>query len=187
MPAFLFALVTVALTSFGGRDQLLVADLSARQGQRVGLLLVGCIIAVLTAGAMALSGQYIASMLPSAGKTMLVAFALLAATFELAWPVKTKKPEEPTYSLGATAIVMLARQVGDGSRFLIFAFAAWSGTPWFAAAGGAVGGIIAIAAGWAMAEDLQAVLPVKLMRRALAGIVLVVGVYVALSARGIIV
>lgn len=186
MPAFFLALVAVALTSFGGRDQLLIADLSARQGGRLGLLVVGCIIAVITAAAMALSGQYIASILPSAGKTMLVAFALFAAAFELAWPVKVKPPKEPTYSLGATAIVMLARQLGDGSRFLIFAFAASTGTPWFAAAGGALGGMIAIAAGWAMAEDLPVTLPLKLIRRVLAAIILIVGIYVGLSARGIV-
>lgn len=186
MPGFLFALVAVALTSFGGRDQLLVAHLSAQQGARIGVLVTGCIIAIITAAAMALSGQYIAAMMPSAGKVMLVAFALLAAAAELAWPVKVKQPSEPTHSLGATAIVMLARQIGDGSRFLIFAFAASSGTPWFAAAGGALGGIIAIVAGWAMAGDLQAIFPLKLIRRVLAVIVLVVGIYVALSARGIV-
>ncbi|MGB7372597.1 hypothetical protein [Pontixanthobacter sp.] len=186
MSVFLFALVAVILTSLGGRDQVLAAHLSAQQGARVGVLVTGSMIAIITAAVAALSGQYIAGVMPGAGKMMLVAFALLAASIELAWPVDVKQPSEPTHSLGALAIVMLARQIGDGSRFLIFALAVFGAAPGYAAAGGALGGILVIGAGWAMADDLQAIFPLKLMRRILAAIILLVGLYVGLSARGII-
>ena len=62
MSAFLFALVAVALTSLGSRDQLLIARISGTLGSNAGLLITGCLVAVITAVAMAYGGQYIAAM-----------------------------------------------------------------------------------------------------------------------------
>ena len=186
MSAFLFALVAVMVTSLGSRDQLLIANISERLGRPTPLLIIGCVVAVITAVLMTLSGQYIAALLPSAAKTMLVGFALMMAAVELAWPNKRSFIKEPTRSLVATAIVLFARQVGDGSRFLIFAFAAGSGTPWFAAIGGALGGIGAVILGWSMAGDLAKTLPLRTIRATLAVILFVAAIVTGLSARGLL-
>ena len=49
----------------------------------------------------------------------------------------------PTRSLGAVALVLLARQIGDGARFAVFALAAWTVWPVTAGLGGAIGGAAA--------------------------------------------
>ncbi len=174
------------VTSLGSRDQLLVANISGRLGRSVPLLVIGCCVAVMTAVLMTLSGQYIAALLPSAAKTMLVAFALMMAAVELAWPNKRSFIKEPTRSLVAIASVLFVRQVGDGSRFLIFAFAAGSGIPWFAAVGGALGGIGAVLIGWTMADDLVKTLPLRTIRVVLAIILAIAAIITGLTARGLL-
>ncbi|MXO91874.1 hypothetical protein [Pontixanthobacter aquaemixtae] len=186
MSGFLFALVAVMATSLGSRDQLLIANIAAKLGRSTGLLLVGCAVAIGTAVAMTFAGQYIAAMLPSAGKTMLVAFALMIAAAELAWPNKRSLIKEPTRSLVAIGLVLLARQMGDGSRFLIFAFAAGSGIPWFAGIGGALGGIGAVIVGWFLAEELAGKLPLRKLRIAMAVALAIAAIAIGLSARGLL-
>ncbi|MDN3646393.1 TMEM165/GDT1 family protein [Pontixanthobacter aestiaquae] len=186
MSAFLFALVAVMVTSLGSRDQLLIANISGRLGRSIPLLVISCCVAVITALLMTLSGQYIAALLPSAAKTMLVAFALMIAAVELAWPNKRSFIKEPTRSLTAIGVVLFVRQVGDGSRFLIFAFAAGSGTPWFAAVGGALGGIGAVLIGWMMADELAQTLPLRSIRLVLSVVLAIGAIVTGLSARGLI-
>lgn len=186
MSAFLFALVAVALTSLGSRDQLLIARISGTLGASAGLLVTGCVVAVITAVAMAYGGQYIAAMLPAAGKTMLVAFALMMAAAELAWPNTIGLIREPTRSLGAIALVLLVRQFGDASRFTIFAFAAATGTPWFAAAGGAFGGVLGVVLAWSMGDALAERVPLRAIRIVLAVLLAVAALVIGLSARGLI-
>src|SRR3546814_5437124 len=53
-------------------------------------------------------------------------------------------------SLGAIGIVLLARQIGDGARFVVFALAAWASLPTAAALGGALGGAAAVTLGWTL-------------------------------------
>ncbi len=185
MTEFFLALVAVAVTSFGARDQRLVADLAERLGQGGGLLIVAMLSGAVTAAFMAFAGSWIGVLLPPAAKTMLVAFALIAAAVELAWFRAAKQVREPTRSLGATGIVLAAMQVGDGPRFLVFAIAAAFASPFLAAVGGFAGGAVAAAFGWAMAGDLEA-LPLKKIRRYGAVAIALFAIGVGLNARGIL-
>ena len=139
MASFLMALVAVFAVSLGGRDQLLVARLADRLGRGRGLLAVGVASSAISAFAMAFAGLAMALVLPEPAAHMLVAIALLVAAGELAWKHKAALPKEPTRSLFATFVVLLARQLGDAARFLVFAFAA-GGSAWLAGGGGALGG-----------------------------------------------
>lgn len=184
MNAFLFAFAAVLLVSIGGRDQLLVARLAERLGRSGGLLLVGAIASALSAAAMAAAGLAMALVLPPAAADMLVAFGLLIAAGELAWHRKAKLPHEPTASLFATLVVLLARQLGDAARFLVFAFAA-GGSAWLAAAGGAFGGFAALALAAVLGAEIEG-WPLRAVRIGLAALLAVAGVVIALTARGII-
>lgn len=184
MAAFLLALVAVLAVSLGGRDQLLVARLAERLGKGGGLLAVGFLASTITALLMAAAGLAMALLLPGAAADMLVAIALLFAAVELAWQRGTKLPEEPTRSLFATFVVLLARQLGDAARFCVFAFAA-GGSAWLAGIGGALGGTAALALGIALAGELAG-WPLRLIRLVLAGVLLITAVGVGLTARGII-
>ena len=184
MASFLFALVAVFAVSLGGRDQLLVARLAARLGRGGGLLAAGLLSSVLSAFAMATAGLAMALVLPEPAADMLVAFALVIAAVELAWLRRAALPEEPTRSLFATFVVLLARQLGDAARFIVFAFAA-GGSAWLAGAGGALGGFAALAMGAMLEEDLT-LWPRRAIRLVLAAGLVAAGLAVALTARGLI-
>lgn len=185
MPAFLLALVAVALVSVGGRDQLLVARLAQRLGRSGALLVLAGLVALATAAAMAWAGALVAARLGPNARTMLVALALLLAAAELAWQRADRAPAEPTRSLGAIGVVLLARQLGDAARLAVFAFAAAFAAPVYAAAGGALGGMAALAAGWAMAGEIER-WPLARLRQGLALVVGAVAIVLGLKARGLI-
>lgn len=184
MAAFLLALVAVFAVSLGGRDQLLVARLAERLGRGGGLMAVGALASAASALAMAAAGLAMALVLPAAAAVMLVAMALLIAAAELAWQRKAALPGEPTRSLFATFVVILARQAGDAARFCVFALAA-GGSAWLAGIGGALGGTAALALGIALAGELDR-WPLRAIRRALAGLLLVAAITAGLAARGIV-
>lgn len=183
MDSFLFALLLVFALAFGARDQWLVAQWSDALGRSVPLLLLGIVCAVLSAALMAWLGEGFAALLPPRASRMLVAFALALAAFELVWPVKNIAPREPTRSLGAIAIVLAARQVGDAARITIFALAASAHWPASAALGGAIGGGAAIALGWSLGAARLSRWPVLELRRSLAAGLLVAALFIVLSAR----
>ncbi len=186
MPSFFLTMLAVLLTSTGARDQLLMARLSAALGGSVGLLLAGWLSAAAVAAVMAIAGSAIAGFLPPPGKLMLAAFALIAGGAELASNRKAKQPDEPTRSLFAIFVVLLARQMGDGTRFLIFALAIATGSALLAGVGGAVGGGVALTIGWALGEDATAKLPLRAIRILMGVLFLIAGVYTAIDARGLI-
>ena len=186
MPSFLFAFVAVLLVSIGARDQLLIARLAQALGRRASLLLIACASAVAISALMAWGGAAIAAIVPPSGKAMLVAIALFLAAVELFWPNREKTPKEPTRSLFAFGIVILARQLGDAARFLVFALAAATGVPWLAGAGGALGGCAALALGWMLAGDLETKWPLRAIRGVLGTVILITALFIGLSARGII-
>jgi putative Ca2+/H+ antiporter (TMEM165/GDT1 family) len=185
MPTLLFALIATALASIGGRDQRLIAAFADKLGKAGALWLTGCLVAVVTAAIAAWVGSAMAVLLPSAAKQMLAAIALAVAGAEMLWPRSDREPEEPTRSLGAFAIVLAARQIGDGPRFLIFAFAVAGNSPALAAAGGAVGSAAALALGWSLGGDLARRVPLKGLRIAIAVLLLLAGAVIAIFARGL--
>lgn len=183
MDSFLFSLLVVFALAMGGRDQWLVARWADALGRRSSLLVLGIGSAAATSALMTWAGAGIAALLPGRAAQMLIAFALAIAAFELAWPVSRKQPEEPTRSLGAIAIVLAARQVGDAARFAVFAFAAAASLPAAAALGGALGGGAAIALGWSLGVAGISRWPLALLRRGLAGCLFLAALFIGLNAR----
>ncbi|MEL6737866.1 MAG: hypothetical protein AAFO28_02965 [Pseudomonadota bacterium] len=191
MDSFLFCLLLVAGIALGGRDQRVIAQLSDALADRSGplirrpvpLLVLGCVCAGLSAGVMTYAGLSLAALLPQRAAQMLVAFALALAAFELAWPVRVKPTREPTRSLGAIGLVLLWRQLGDGARFVIFAFAAGAVYPLAAFAGGALGGGAAIVMGWMMGDTQFASWPLYVIRRTFALCMIVAALFIGLNAR----
>lgn len=184
MSSFLFGFALVLLVSLGARDQLLVARLAGRTGP--GLLVAGVLAATASAAVMAWAGSLVSTLLfPEAGK-MLVAIALAVAAVELAWPIRSSAPREPSHSIFAAFVVLLARQIGDAGRFMVFAIAAWTALPWLAAAGGAAGGAAALALGWAAGSALETSLPLRRIRLGLAAALLLAALAIGLGVRGML-
>jgi Ca2+/H+ antiporter, TMEM165/GDT1 family len=180
---FLLAMLLVAMLAMGGRDQRMVAQWADSLGQSATLLGVALATSCLSAGAMAYIGAEFASLLPRRAAQMLIAFALALAAAELALPVRLKEPGEPPRSLVALGIMLLARQFGDGARFAVFAFAAWSVWPMTAGLGGAIGGAAAVSLGWAVGGETLAGWPLRPLRIALAIGLAIAALFIGLAAR----
>ena len=191
MDSFLFCLVLVAAIALGGREQMLVAQLSDRLSDRSGvlvrrpvpLLALGLVCCVISAGVMAYAGMTLADILPQRAAQMLVAFALAIAAFELAWPVRMKVVKEPTRAGVAIAAVILWRQLGDAARFTIFSFAAEATYPLTAFLGGALGGAAALIIGWWAGLEPLSRLPLRWIRLALGAVLFVGALFIGLDAR----
>jgi len=180
---FLLAMLLVAALATGGRDQLMVAQWAGTLGQSAQLLAVALGCACLSAGAMAWIGAEFAALLPRRAAQMLVAFAFALAAGELALPVRLKPPAEPTRSLAALEIVLLARQIGDGARFAVFALAAWTVWPVTAGLGGASGGAAAVTLGWAVGAETLARWPLRMLRIGLAVCLAIAALFIGIQAR----
>lgn len=150
MTGLVFTLVAVLLAGVGARDQITLAQLSGLQGGRMALLLTGVLTACLTAAFAAWAALAVMPMLMPNARLVLAAMALALAGAESLVFAPRRKPEEPTHSLGALAVVLLAHQLTDAARFLVFAIAVATAAPVSAGVGGAVGGALVVGLGWAV-------------------------------------
>lgn len=175
MTGFLLAMIATFLAGFGGRDQVLVATFAERQGQRPALLLVALASAVMAAAAAIWLAAAFAPGLTAPVRRMLAVLALGLAALEMLLSRPRRRPDEPTQSLGAFGIVLLAQQLTDASRFLLFAISVASILPGAAGLGGALGGAAVVVVGWAGGRALLD-LPLLRIRRWLGGALLVLAV-----------
>lgn len=174
MAGFLFALLAVLTTGLGARDQVLMARMAGRGS----VLPVGLVCALLATAAAGWAGHAVAPLIDSGTRAMLVAMALGFAAVELIFVRPGRKPLEPTQSLGAFAVVILAQQLTDAARFTVFAIAAASPLPWVAVGGGALGSAASVLAGWLGGSGWEAQ-PLGRIRRALGIVLLLVTLYLA--------
>jgi len=186
MSAFFLAFLGALLASVGARDQVLVATMRDHLGGHAGLLVVAWLVAIGSAIVAAVAGFWIGTLLPAPAKIMFVAIALLLSGAELAWPRRADLPREPTRSLGAIALVLTGHVLTDAARFLILAVAAALAAPALAAAGGALGGGVALTLGWIAGSDLARHRYLRLIRVGIAVVLGILGIVVGLGARGIV-
>lgn len=183
MSGFYFALLAVILAGLGARDQVTIAGLSLRQGQRPGILIVGLFVSAATAALAAWGAALVAPLLAPPARLFMAAAALGLAGGESLLFAPRGKPDEPTHSLGALAIVLLAYQITDAARFLVFAIAVATNAPMPAGLAGAVGGAVLLGAAWAVPE-VAGHPRVRLIRRCLGVGMFLLAIWIGLSATG---
>lgn len=183
MTAAFLAFLAALLAGVGARDQLLVAGLAARRLLPPAFVIVGVVTAVLAAAAAAKAAEFLSPMLTPDARVMFAGLAALIGGVECLVVVPRRTPEEPTHSLFAATVVLLAHQLTDGSRFLIFAIAVATAVPAGAALGGAAGGAATVVIGAMLGEAL---LPrhLRLARRLIGAGFLLVGAWLVLQALG---
>jgi hypothetical protein len=180
MDGFYFTLLAVLLAGIGGRDQVLVANLTRVQGARPAVLVLALAISIATASFAAWAAITVAPLLGPLARQFFVAMALVFAGGESLLIRPRRSLREPTMSLGALAFAVLAFQLIDAARFLIFAMAIATGGPILAGIAGAVGGAVLVAAGW-MAPDVFAERWVGIARRVIGAVLLAFGLWLAWS------
>jgi hypothetical protein len=176
MAAALYAFVAAMIAGIGARDQLLVAGLVARQGRGWPILLTGLTTALLSSAMVVLAARAIGGELNNRAGLLLAALALALAALELALVQPRRAPQEPTRSLGAAGIVLLAVQLTDATRFLIFAIAIATEAPRTAGLGGMAASLVVVAVGWLGGADLLR-LPLRPVRRGLAAVLMLVATW----------
>jgi hypothetical protein len=183
MSGFLFAFLAVLIAGLGARDQQVVAVLAAKRGQRPASLIIAMLSAIVATAIAAAGARLVIPMLAGEARAVLAALALALAGAEMLLARRWRRPQEPTDSLGAFAIVLFAQQLTDAARFLVFAIAVATAALVPAALGGALGSIGVVAAGWIGADELvrRNLAP---LRRGLGGVLLAIGLYLGLATLG---
>ena len=148
MSGFLFALVACLLASLGARDQVLVARLTAALGPRLTLLAAALVAAAATAALAAWAGSRMLADLAPAHRPVAAGLALIAAGGEMLILGPGRAPTEPTRSLFAAFVVLLAQQVTDAARLLVLALAVATAAPVPAGLGGALGSGAGLLVAW---------------------------------------
>jgi hypothetical protein len=183
LTGFILALVAVLLSGLGARDQLLVAALSRNPGPRPGVLLVAISVCCATAALAGWAASLLSPMMTFPARLFLAALALGFAGVEALVLRPGREAQEPTLSLGALTLVLVAHQLTDAARFLIFGIALASDARMPATLGGGVAGILLLAAAWG-APEWFVWQRLRWPRRSLGLIMLLLAVWLGMRALG---
>jgi len=183
MAAFYLTFVAVLLSGIAARDQVVIAALTRAQGRRWGVLVTGLVCAAATSALAAYAAARFLATLPVPARPVLAAIVIGLAGLEQLILSPRRTPREPTHSLGALGLVLLAHQVTDAARFTLFGLAIGKGAPLVAGLGGGLAGLILIAAAWGLAE-VFAGRRIRVWRRVVGGLMLVIAIAMFLTARG---
>ena len=119
----LIVMVATFAAASGGRAQSTLARLSGALGASGPLLLTGLTTAGITSLAMALVGAWLGGLATGQARAALVGAGLVAAALYLARTARVKPLREPTRSVGAIALALVAQQLFDAPRWIAFAAA----------------------------------------------------------------
>ena len=184
MTGFLLAFIGVLLAGTGARDQVLVAALVRRQGARPAVLVTGFAVSIAAAAFAGWTASLVAPTLNDDARLFMAALAVGLAGLEALLLHPPRPAVEPTYSIGALALVLAARQVTDAARFLVFGIALALNAPMQAAAGGAAGGMVLTGCAWMVPEMFTWRL-LRLPRRVIGAALLLLAAGLGLAAGGL--
>lgn len=185
MPAFYLTLIAALLAGIGARDQVTVAGLSLRQGQRPGVLIVALLSAGLTAIFAAWAAHMLLVKLPPPARMIFAAIALGLAGIESLLLAPRRDPREPTHSLGALLLVLIMHEITDAARFLVFGMGVGFAAPIPAGVAGVLGGGLLVAFAW-LWPDLLGTPAARQTRRIVGALLTVVALSIFLSEFGIL-
>ena len=187
MDAIMLALVAVALANADGRTGIFLSQLLGLRDDR--RLVFGLAVTAFLANAVvaAIAGAIANAMIGQGIVLLLVAFALLSAAVSLVWPWRIGPDAASLASASAPLLGarMLLAQLGDRSHFLIGALAATSGAGVWAAAGGMIGWVLAMAPFLAFGPALAEQRAARLIRWIAAAILTLWGARKAMGAFGL--
>lgn len=180
MESLLTAFLGGALAEWGDRTQLLVVLLAARSKRPLAVLLALLVAAIVSNVVGAYAGHWIAQILDRRATTLLLALALV---FSGVAGLIGRNPPDPGARGGffIALILLLAAELGDRTQFLAFGITARFDAPVLATAG-ATAGIMAAALPAALLGAQFETLPNRALRLGAAGLFLVVGFVVGVTA-----
>lgn len=183
MTGFILALIAVLISGLGARDQLTVAALSRNIGSRPATLIVAIAVCCLTAAFAGYAATLVAPLLAPPARLFLAALALGFAGLEALLLSPVRDPKESTNSLVALTVVLLAHQLTDAARFLIFGVALAADARMPAVLGGGIAGVLLLTAAWA-APEVFGWERLRWVRRGFGVVMLLLGLWLGLRAMG---
>ncbi|MBC7985262.1 MAG: TMEM165/GDT1 family protein [Sphingomonadaceae bacterium] len=179
-------LVTAALAEWGDKTQLLALALAVRFGKPVQII-AGIAVAALASSLIGgFGGSIIRPLISHEASLLMLALAFLFAGFGGFMPFRERAPG---LSLGAFVTSMLAffaLEIGDKTQFLALGFAAVNGAWIVTACAAAAGIVLTCGVAVVMGEALRERLPLRLIRRVIAGLFLLAGFVIAIIALGLV-
>lgn len=182
MDALLPAFIAVLLAETGDRVQ--------NQAHRLGLTfadhrpIYAALIAVtfLTLSISGIGGSYIANLISFDARTLFAALALLLAGLPMLLRVKPAKPITLTQPFFTSLARFLPAQIAGASPFIVAGLAARSDMAGFAIAGGFAGVMVAAIPPLLLRDEWPGVLPLILLRRIAAVLLIGAGLWLAINA-----
>jgi len=178
MNGAIFALVACFLATIGARDQMLLAALTVRQGWRTSLVVMALATGAFASAIAAFVALEGVGLFNHKVQLIIAMLGLGMAGGESLLRRPRRIPDEPTNSLFAAMLVLLADQITDPARFIIVAFAIETGEPIPAALGGMMGCGAALVLGTFNAERLVQSKHTVPNARRLAGVLLLLAAIV---------
>lgn len=181
MIPFYLTFLAVLLSGLAARDQVTIASLTRAHGKRPSVLIAAIAISIATATFAGWAASQIIPVMQPDPRIFLCGLTIGLAGAESLLIAPRGAGREPTRSLGAFSFVIAAHQLTDATRFIVFGIALAAQAPITAAAGGALGAIVLVAAGWAVpgiALDPRS----RIARRLLGVGLFFLGAYVAMRA-----
>ena len=187
MEALLPAFVACLLAEMAARVQLTTESYAAPshavQRRAWGLCAALLLSTLLSLAIGAVGGALMGPLVTYEARTLLLGLALLMAGATILFRLKADQMTDTPK--GAPLWRYLATQLGDNSQFIVFAFAARGNAPVLAALGGLAGVMAAGCLPLLLDQDFRR-LPLALMRRISAALLLIAGLFSALHALDLI-
>ena len=188
MDAFLTSLFICLWAEMGDRTQILCAVMAIRFGREkpviLGLIAATVLNSLLSAYVGAAVGRYISE---EPARLFYALSLLFAGAGMIWWRRRVDTLDDWTPGAFWTSFLgLFILQLGDKGQFIIAATSARTQAPEFAAAGGALGTIMACIAAVLLREKMAKLIPVKAIRIAGGIVFLLAGLAVAMSAWGLI-
>ena len=182
MEALLPAFITVLLTECDGKVQR-NTDALALHFHRVRPILLALIASTLISLVLAgIGGAIVAPLITYQARTLLLGLAFLVAGGSMVLDGKPVTSPNGNRAFPVSLWRYGVAQFGDNSQFIVFAFAARSDQPLLAGGGGLAAILVAAAPALILPGAWRAAMPVTLVRRMAAGILILAGLGTALSA-----
>jgi Ca2+/H+ antiporter, TMEM165/GDT1 family len=146
---FYLTFIAVMLSGLAARDQVTVAHQSRVHGRRGPVLAISVLVSIATAAFAGWAAIMIVPLMAPAARVFLCAMAVAFAGVESLVIAPRAARGDPSSSLGLFLLTLLAHQLTDAARFIVFGIAVAAQAPITAGAGGALGGIALVGVAWA--------------------------------------
>lgn len=182
MDALIPAFIAVLLAETGDRVQ--------NQAHRLGLSFADhrpiyaalIIVTAVNLSIGGISGSYIAKLISFEARTLFAGVALLLAGLPMLLKVSPAKPIPPKQPLLTSLIRFFPAQIAGASPFIVAGLAARSDMAGFAIAGGFAGVMVAAIPPLLLKEEWPGVLPLPLLRRIAAILLIGAGLWLGINA-----